>query len=59
MASVVLRVITIWFSDGALIKRAIVYPTSVVFEDYTVFTVYWDEDAEGVTSIVGSHYRVP
>ena len=42
-----------------LIKRAIVYPTSVVFEDYTVFTVYWDEDAAGVTSTVGSHCRIP
>ena len=39
--------------------RSFGYPTSVVLKDDTVFTVYWDEDAEGVTSIVGSHYQVP
>ena len=33
------------------------YPTSVVQEDGTVFTVYWGEDDEGVTTIQGSYYK--
>ena len=34
------------------------YPTSIVLEDGTVFTVYWGEDADGVTTIQGSYYKV-
>lgn len=41
-----------------LVKRMIGYPTSIVLEDGSICTVYWDEDAEGVTSIVASRYRV-
>ena len=37
-----------------LVKRTIGYPTSAVLLDGSVFTVYWDEDAEGNTSIVGT-----
>ena len=33
------------------------YPTSIVLEDGTVFTVYWGEDDEGVTTIQGSYYK--
>jgi sialidase-1 len=40
-----------------LVKRSIGYPTATVLDDDTVFTVYWDEDAEGVTSIVGTHFK--
>lgn len=42
-----------------LVKRSIGYPTSILLEDDAVFTVYWDEDATGVTSIVGSYFCVP
>ena len=41
-----------------LVKRTIGYPVSTVLQDNTVLTVYWDEDAEGVTGIVGSFYKV-
>jgi hypothetical protein len=41
-----------------LVKRMIGYPTSVVLPDGSLFTVYWDEDESGRTSIVGSRYRV-
>ena len=40
-----------------LVKPAIGYPTAVALDDGTVFTVYWDEDAEGVTSIVGTRFH--
>ena len=39
-----------------LVQRVIGYPTSIVLDDGHVFTVYWDEDAVGVTSIVGTFY---
>ena len=39
-----------------LVLRVIGYPTSIVLDDGHVFTVYWDEDAVGVTSIVGTFY---
>ena len=41
-----------------LVKEMIGYPVSMVLEDDTLVTVYWDEDADGETSIVASTYRV-
>lgn len=33
------------------------YPTSIVLEDDTVFTVYWGEEPDGVTTIQGTYYH--
>jgi hypothetical protein len=41
-----------------MVKRNIGYPVSMVLEDDTIVTVYWNEDADGVTSIEGTWYRV-
>ena len=41
-----------------LVRGAIGYPVSIVLEDDTVVSVYWDEDADGETSVVMSTYRV-
>lgn len=38
--------------------RVIGYPTAMVLEDGSVFTVYWDEDGQGQTSIVGTRFVV-
>jgi hypothetical protein len=40
-----------------LVRRTIGYPTAIALDDGTVYTAYWDEDAEGVTSIVGTRFR--
>ncbi|MYA79237.1 MAG: exo-alpha-sialidase [Acidobacteriia bacterium] len=34
------------------------YPTSIVQEDGGLFTVYWGEDSDGVTTIQGTYWRV-
>ena len=41
-----------------LVSGGIGYPVSMVLDDDTVVTVYWDEDADGQTSIVASTYRL-
>ena len=41
-----------------LVSSSIGYPVSMVLEDDSVATVYWDEDAEGETSIVLSRYSL-
>ena len=41
-----------------LVNRAIGYPVSAILGDGSLFTVYWDDDAEHITSIVGSRYRL-
>ena len=41
-----------------LVKGGIGYPVSIVLEDDTVVTVYWNEDADGTTSVEGTWYRV-
>ena len=41
-----------------LVSASIGYPVSMVLEDDSVATVYWDEDADGHTSIVLSTYRL-
>ena len=41
-----------------MVKSGIGFPVSIVLEDDSVFTVYWNEDADGRTSVEGSHYRV-
>ncbi len=41
-----------------LVSGGIGYPVSMLLDDDTVVTVYWDEDAEGHTSIVSSTYKV-
>ena len=54
----------IWDYDDEIIIRddlvtnMIGYPVSMVLDDDTLVTVYWDEDADGETSIVASTYRV-
>ena len=42
-----------------LVTRTIGYPTSIVLDGDRVFTVYWDEDANGQTSIVGTWWSLP
>lgn len=37
-------------------NRNLGYPTAIVQEDGTVFTAYWGEDPEGVTTIQGSYF---
>ena len=55
---------TTWDYDDEIIIRddlvsaSIGYPVSMVLEDDSVATVYWDEDADGHTSIVLSSYRL-
>ncbi len=34
------------------------YPVSILLDDGELVTVYWDEDAEGQTSVVASRYRL-
>ena len=34
------------------------YPTSIVQEDGGLFTVYWGEDSNGVTTLQGTYWRV-
>jgi hypothetical protein len=52
-----------WDVDGELIIRDdlpntnLGYPTAIVLYDGTVFTAYWGEDAEGVTTIQGTYFR--
>jgi hypothetical protein len=41
-----------------LVSGSIGYPVSMLLDDGTLKTVYWDDDAEGHTSIVLSTYRV-
>jgi hypothetical protein len=41
-----------------MVSHSIGYPVSIVLEDDSIFTVYWNDNAEGITSIDGSHYRV-
>ena len=41
-----------------LVSGAIGYPVSLVLDDDTLVTVYWDENANGETSIVASTYRI-
>ena len=41
-----------------LVSASIGYPVSIVLEDDSVATVYWDEDAGGNTSVVLSTYRL-
>lgn len=41
-----------------LVSGAIGYPVSMVLDDDTLVTVYWDEDANDETSIVASTYRI-
>jgi hypothetical protein len=45
-------------SRDDLVSGAIGYPVSMVLDDDTVVTVFWDENADGETSIVSSTYQV-
>jgi sialidase-1 len=53
-----------WDMEHELIIRAdlptrvIGYPTAIALADGTVFTVYWTEDAAGVTAIEGTYVRL-
>ena len=52
-----------WDYDNELIIRddipraSIGYPTAIVLEDGTVFTVYWTDDGEGRTAVEGTYFK--
>lgn len=54
-----------WDDDAEIVLRAdlrnrnLGYPESLQLPDGSMFTVYYAEDNEGVTSIQGSYWRVP